>query len=366
MRVIGIDVNGLTRAERTGTELYLVNLLEEMKKIPLPDGVCIRLYAEHAVPELEDLPSGWELRLLPWKGKAWTHIRLSAELAWDSPDLLFVPIHEIPLLTGGAKVVTTIHDIAFTSHSAVYSLVGNLRQRWAIRRAKQKAARIIAISQATADELARHAGILNPVIIPHAAHRREAPSSASVEKARRQFADGRPYFFFLGRIEEKKNIPFLIEAFKRAKEDGSLGGMQLLLAGKDGYGAEAARAAAEGCADVAFLGYISDTDAAALLAGARAFVFPSRAEGFGLPLLEAMDAGTPVLASDITVHREVAGDAALFFDPESIAACAVALERIASSEDLASELKKKGEERRKLFTWEASAKKTLETLIDAL
>jgi glycosyltransferase involved in cell wall biosynthesis len=366
MPIIGIDVNGLTRAERTGTELYLLNLLQEMKKIELPDGVRIRLYAEHSVPELENLPSGWELRPLPWKGKAWTHIRLSAELMWNSPDILFVPIHEIPLFTGSAKIVTTIHDIAFTSHSAVYSAFGNLRQKWALRRAKRKADRIIAISRATADELARHAGIINTEIIPHAGHRREAPSSTEISEAQEKYAGGKPYFFFLGRIEEKKNIPFLIEAFKQAKEDGALADAQLLLAGKDGYGAEAAHRAASECADVKILGYISDTDAAALLAGARAFVFPSRAEGFGLPLLEAMDTGTPVLASDIPVLREVAGPAALYFDPKNQEECISRLEEMYTSTELRARLIELGNERRELFTWEASAKKTLETILSVL
>jgi glycosyltransferase involved in cell wall biosynthesis len=115
---------------------------------------------------------------------------------------------------------------------------------------------------------------------------------------------------------------------------------------------------------VRFTGYIADADLPALLSGALAFVFPSLYEGFGMPLLEAMACGTPVLASATSALPEIAGDAALLIDPEDTAAIAVGLARLANDPALRADLRIRGLARAAEFTWERCARETLAVLLD--
>ena len=115
---------------------------------------------------------------------------------------------------------------------------------------------------------------------------------------------------------------------------------------------------------VRFTGYIADADLPALLSGALAFVFPSLYEGFGMPLLEAMACGTPVLASSTSALPEIAGDAALLIDPEDTAAIAAGMERLASDAGLRADLRVRGLARAAQFTWERCAQETLAVLLN--
>ena len=113
MRTYGIDVNALARERYTGTERYVLELMHEMMRVPLEADERVWLYSSRRVEALGELPQGWEWRILKWPGKGWTHIRLSWELLRRPPSVFFSPAHEIPLLHRRAKIVNTVHDIAF-------------------------------------------------------------------------------------------------------------------------------------------------------------------------------------------------------------------------------------------------------------
>ncbi|HSB62898.1 MAG TPA: glycosyltransferase family 1 protein [Thermoanaerobaculia bacterium] len=165
-----------------------------------------------------------------------------------------------------------------------------------------------------------------------------------------------PYLLFLGNDKPHKNLDGLLGAWLRVRAANS--SLSLVLAG-----VEPARALPEGAKAV---GWVPEEDLPALLAGARALVLPSFAEGFGLPVLEAQAAGTPVACSDLPALREAAGDAAVYFDPTDAASIATVLTALLGDEEKRSLLRKRGRERAAQFTWRRAAERTAKIYEDVL
>lgn len=370
MKVIGIDVNCLTRGSITGTERYVFRLIEWLSKQPKPEGVVYRLYAAKDLPESIQLPEHIQLKKLNWlPRKGWTHGALSLELTAHPPDVFFSPAHEIPVsLAPKTRVVSTVHDIAFIERPDVYSFIGRLRQRWAIRRALKRAKKIIAVSYSTQADLMKHYAIPHTrlQVIPLAVETNRfclSPKKIAAVLERYGVNEGE-YFLTIGRVEKKKNIHRLVEAFIAFKKQTNTN-TQLLIAGSPGYGYEEIASVAGGAMckdDICFLGYVSDEDVEALMCGAKAYVFPSVYEGFGIPSLEAMAAGTPLIASSIPAIREVAGNAAIYFDPHRIHEMANAFAELDAYEGKAAELIEHGKKRLEQYSWEETAKQTFNLL----
>jgi glycosyltransferase involved in cell wall biosynthesis len=356
--IFGIDVNALTRSQRTGTERYLLAVLREMMSLPLREGEKMILYSSAKVADLGDLPPGWQWRIIKWPlRKGWTHGRLSWELLLAPPDVFWSPVHEIPFMHRCAKIVSTVHDVAFRRLPAVYSPQGTARQEWAISRIGKEADAIISVSQTTKNDLIDLYQLpAEKIFVTHLA-----------PEIRKQFLADRPktvspspYFLTIGRLEKKKNIANLVRAF------GRIGGnAKLILAGSWGFGAEEIKQAIaeSGASDrIETPGYVSDEEANRLLAGATAYLFPSYYEGFGLPALESMVAGAPLIAADIPALREVAGAAALFVAPADLDGWANAMQQLATDENLRHELIQKGNTRAQAFSWPQTAQNTWEVL----
>ncbi|MFA6522307.1 MAG: glycosyltransferase family 1 protein [Patescibacteria group bacterium] len=371
MKTYGIDVNALTRARKTGTERYVFELLKEMIKTPLQNEERVVLYSSALIPELGTLPNGWILKILDWKlKKAWTHARLSWELLTRTPDVFFSPAHEIPLFHRRTKFVSTVHDVAFRIVPEVYSKKSVKRQEWAVARALKLDQKIITISETSKNDLVNlyHVAPERIAITPLAVH---PEAFATVEADKQNVLDkyrlnAGLYFVTVGRVEKKKNIPFLLSTFEAFKRDRGIGDpYQLVLAGTFGEDAKEIQAQIEKlvCKDVVrVLGYVPDAELPGLLAGAVAYVFPTRYEGFGIPALEAMASRIPLIASDIPALREVAGDAALFAGVEDAGAWIEAMQKIVDNESLRADLVLKGAQRLHDFSWVETAKKTWEVL----
>jgi glycosyltransferase involved in cell wall biosynthesis len=369
-RVIGIDVNCLTLGRFTGTERYVFRLIEWLSKQPKTEGVLYRLYAAKDLPESIELPEHIELKKLNWlPKKGWTHGALSVELTTHPPDVFFSPAHEIPLSVGAkTRIVSTVHDIAFIERPDVYSWLGRLRQRWAVGRALRRAKKIIAVSYSTQADLMKHYAISHTrlQVIPLAVEANRfclSPNKIAAVLEKYGVDEGE-YFFTVGRVEKKKNIHRLVEAFIAFKKSTSTK-TKLLIAGSPGYGYDEIASIAGGAIckdDICFLGYVSDEDVEALMCGAKAYVFPSIYEGFGIPSLEAMAAGTPLIASSIPAIREVAGNAAIYFNPHQINEMAKAFSQLDEYEGKAAELVSHGKKRLEQYKWEDTARNTFTLL----
>lgn len=366
--LIGIDASALVKKQPTGVEFYVHQLLAAMMQEPLPEGDCVVLYAPLPKPADLALPTGWtwkELRY--WLPKGWTHARLSIELFLYPPDVFFSPAHEIPLLHRKAKIVSTVHDIVFRHAPRSYAPRSLRRQEWAIRRAAKLSSALLAVSQATKQDLLDMYKVPEERVTVTPLALRPLPQVAATDEVLRHYVlPAKDFLLFVGRIEEKKGIETLLEAYLGVRKRLPKGRAPLLVfAGKRGYGGkelEAKAVASSLARDIRFLGYVPEAHLPALYRSALAFVFPSNGEGFGLPLLEAMSAGTPVVASDIPALREVAGGAALLATPRDIPSWTAALERIILEPELRASLQSAGEVRLRNFSWSSTAQTTWEVL----
>ena len=373
--IIGIDASRANRSRKTGVEWYSYRLIEEMKRTA-PPGVRIILYsAEPLRGELARLPEGWESRVLSWPPRRlWTAARLSWEMFKRPPDLLFVPAGALPLVLP-LRSVTTLHDVGFVSCPEAYGRGEAVFQRWAAGRAARLATAILTVSEFSRREITKHfpaaAGRISVTPLAFDPHRFPMEERGETLSAIGRHRLRQPYLLFVGRLEEKKGIDVLLKAFRifHDRHAGQAGARQLALVGSPGRGyAEARQGLSGSLADgfVREVGYAPDSDLPSLYAGAEALVFPSRHEGFGLPVLEAFASRIPVILSRTASLPEVAGEAAEYCDPESPESLAAAMVRLMDSPERREGLIADGEERLRDFSWSRTAEGTWAVLKSAL
>ncbi|MEK7570305.1 MAG: glycosyltransferase family 1 protein [Patescibacteria group bacterium] len=294
----------------------------------------------------------------------WDQIGLPLAAWRKKPDVLFVPAFSSPLLWRG-KLVMTSHDLIGLLFPQYFSRSARFYWHDLLPRTLRHADRIAAISEATKQDLIRllHIPAERITVTPLAADARFCPhADAAAETAvRRKYNLPRPFCLAVGTIEPRKNLPFLVEAFSVAKRDDH----DLVIVGKPGWDMEALTQRIRQLhvgERVRILEYVSEAELLTMLRMSTALLFPSRYEGFGLPVLEAMACGTPVVSSTAASLPEVGGDAVLYADPADLDAWRDHIGRIISDVGLRNSLRTKGLARAATFTWDRTAKLTLDTL----
>jgi glycosyltransferase involved in cell wall biosynthesis len=353
--LIGIDASRSVSAEPTGTELYSRYLIDALES-----AYRFRLYYNQP-PQSEYRSQNAEVRIIRFP-RLWTHVRLSIEMLLHSPDLLFVPAHVIPIVHPRRSIVT-VHDLGYLYFPEAHPP----RQRWYLDRSTRwnvrSAAHVIADSNATKRDLIdRYAAKPDRISVAYpgldpSIQRIVDPNEINRVKAKYNIAGD--YLLYLGTLQPRKNLARLIEAFAQLSNFN----FQLVLGGKTGWTAQPLFDQVRNhlpSAHVLFPGYIEAADKSALLSGATAFVFPSLYEGFGFPVLEAMQCGVPVLCSNTSSLPEVAGEAALMIDPLSVDSIAQGLTQITRDETLRRKLIEAGYTQAKKFSWQSCANVVLQ------
>lgn len=294
---------------------------------------------------------------LPVLYDAWTRTgRPSIEAATGPVDLVHLTIPmRIPM--GSAPVVATVHDLfpltdpdRMTGRGARLTAAG---LGWI--RANARA--VMVPSRTVADECLEHGFAADRVrVVPWGAQVR-IPGDARVSETCRRLGVVGPYVLFVGTHEPRKNVVSLLRAMTRLGRAD----LTLVLAGPEGWGDSLADDLAAVPGPVVRTGFLDEPDLAPLQRGAAVFCFPSLAEGFGLPVLEAMAAGAAVVTSTGTATEEVAGDGAVLVDPRDVEALAAALARVLDEPDLNAELRERAVRRAGELSWERAAALTLET-----
>lgn len=273
----------------------------------------------------------------------------------------FFNFHVPPGVYG--KKVSTVHDLAFKVFPETVRLKTKIMLNLTLKKSCRRADKITTVSQFTKEELMKFLDVPESkiVVVPNGVDlNRFFPQidGLIIDGIKSKYGIDGQYLLYLGTLEPRKNIERLIKAYALLKSilpDAP----KLVLAGRKGWMYESIFKTVSELKlenSVIFTGYIEDSEAPALLGGATAFLFPSLYEGFGMPPLEAMACGTPVLTSNCSSLPEVVGDAAVLVDPYSVEEIAEGMERLVTDAGLRKELSEKGLERAKDFTWERSAK----------
>lgn len=284
------------------------------------------------------------------------------EILLKKPDIFFATVYFSPMLTQ-CKLVSVVYDITTMKYEAYadHRKMFDLRMKNTIERSRY----LITISKYTKNALCEYYGILpeNVIDVPLAPHIVPlVEQTADIQRIiRARYSLQEPYILYVGNIGPHKNLITLLNAFKNLKERKTVP-HKLVLCGKTNWGSDVIAAAKElGLEEsVIFTGYVPDEDLPAIYSGAQLFVFVSKYEGFGLPLVEAMGFGLPVICSNTTALPEVAGNAAFLVNPDDQEVIAEAMANVLCDNDLREKMSEASLARAAEFSWQKTALGTLE------
>ncbi|MBI3941529.1 MAG: glycosyltransferase family 4 protein [Chloroflexi bacterium] len=324
----------------------------------------------------ENLVDGLDVRLAPFSTAnpltriLWEQFVQPFALRREGLSLIHGLVNVLPLVLPCPGAVT-IHDLSFLRYPQAFKALKRLYLRLMTRRSAQQADMVIAVSESTRQDVIRLLGISPAKVrtvlngVESSYHPLEA---ASLEDFRRRVGLADPFILYVGTLEPRKNIPVLLQAFHQLKQRGNVP-HKLVLIGARGWLYQPIFATLESLAlqnQVLFPGFVPPNELVAWYNAAEIFVYPSLYEGFGLPVLEAMACGTPVVCSDRSSLPEVAGDAALQVDPTRPEALAEALGSLIRNAALRHHLAAKGLARAQYLTWDRSAQETVRAYAQTL
>ena len=363
---LAVDATALLGA-RTGVGVVTNELLARLGRDPDVDVVAYAVTWRGRGDLAALLPAGVRAGSRPMAARplraAWVRADVPPIEWWTGPiDVVHGPNYVVPPTRAAAQLVS-VHDLTFVHHPELCT-ADTLAYPGLIRRALHRGATIHTGSAFVAGEIADVFGVplADVVVVPYGATRLPATEPDTDAEAGRTLAAADRYVLALGTVEPRKDLPSLVGAFDAIA--GRRPDLCLVIAGPDGWGStalDAARAASPHRDRIRRLGWVTDREALALLRGAAVYAYPSVYEGFGLPPLEAMAAGTPVVCSTAGSLPEVVGDAAVTVAPGDTDALADAIARVLDDDALVAQLRERGERRARGFTWDRTADGLVDT-----
>ncbi len=360
---MNVLINALQAGNLSGTGRYVTELVRALAA--LPDGPEMTLVWPAGQPapgfgprtDLVRRGSGTFRRLLD---DHWGILELTAR---KGAEAVHYPANFGPS-SAVRGLVVTVHDLSFVRHPEWFRLNRALYYRFMLKRTARVATRFLADSEATAADLRAFLRLpedrIDVAPLGVSTHFRPAPEAA-LAAVRGKYRLPERFLLYVGTLEPRKNLARLIAAWSRLSREEA---PPLVVAGRVGWKTEAVkRAAAESPrrTEILFPGFVPQEELPALYSAAQAFVWPSLFEGFGLPPLEAMACGTPVVTSNTSSLPEAVGDAALTVDPLDEDALSDAIRRVVTDSGLRAALREQGLARAALFSWQRTAALTLET-----
>ncbi len=371
---IGINALAWVPGQQAGVETYLRELARALQEIEGKNEYVVFVGRE-AQGQLElhrgnfrevvcPVPSRWRAARVAWEQTA-----LARQVAAEKIGVLLCSGGLVPGNLG-IPAVQVIHDLQVYHYPENFSWVKRRFLRGMLPRSARAASRIVASSEYTRDDIVKllHQPESKIRGVPLAGAPGHQPASAEhVARVKSNYGIAGNYLLSVGTRHRHKNLPSLVQTFDRVEAIGERQ-CDLVLAGRPGSGEKElhrAIGAAGKAKRIKLLGWTPTEDLAALYSGASALVLPSLFEGFGMTVLEAMQCGCPVACSALTALGEVAGEAALLFDPRDKAGFGRAVERIVVDEELRRQLREKGFARAGKFSWERTARQTIDALFEA-
>ncbi len=359
---IGIDASRAFVKERTGIEEYSYRLIERFAMMDISSHQVFLYVRKNSTIDL-NLPANFFVREIKNR-LMWTQLGLSLKMRKEAVDVLFIPSYTVPLIHP-ANTVVTIHGLEYKYYPQGYPVGERFSLELNTLAAVKWSRKIITPSKNTKRDLMKFYDV-DPEkikVIPHGVIN-DGGLRPTVDKNEQSFK-----ILFIGRLEKRKNLVGLIKAFEIFRRSVSQNVVcQLILAGKAGFGFERIKEEIRKSPykrDIILKQYVSEAEKEKLYKEAGLFALVSFYEGFGLPILEAMSYGVPVICSGVSSLGEIAKEAALLVDPRNVEKIAEAIERIFRNSDLRREMIKKGLENAQRFSWEQCAKETLDVLLDS-
>ena len=361
-----VDISAAVH-RRAGLGRYAESLVNALAPL-LPNDLAFFYNRERGIHKLDNLaylPSRTvSLGNKPWRMLIWlaqlsripfNRLIPDAKL-FHATEHLLMPLRSIP-------TILTIHDLIFRKMPEHHKPLNRWYLNLSLPLFSRRADHIIVVSEATRSDVIQAYGISEDKIsvIPEAAAPRFTPQPAEmIQAVRQRYQLPDQYLLYVGTIEPRKNLLRLLKAWEKLYKTSEV--PPLVIVGSRGWLAEDFFNALENSPfrnDALLTGYVRDEDLPALYSAATAFVFPSLYEGFGLPPLEAMACGTPVVCSNTSSLPEVVGDAALLCNPTDVLALTDALKRIVNDTELQQTLRERGLKQAAKYSWERTAKETL-------
>lgn len=356
---VGIDAFALG-SQLDGSQTYVRNLIRSLASVD-PDGDYTLLvspsFDSTTVPGCERMKRV-ELR------QPVRHLRLPLASSWALHRAgvdVFHAQFAAPLLCG-ARIVVTVHDILFERYPQFFNAKQLRQLRLRVPLTVRRAAAVVTGSEFSKQDILRRY-LLSPeqvIVAPYAADPMFRPirEQAILTTMRERYGTGDRYVLFVGALKPNKNLHAVLDAYLRLRRSGAVRHRLVLVGSKDTLQEDVfANGRAQGFEEgLIFTGHVPDEDLVALYSGAELFVQPSLFEGFGLPSLEAMACGTPVITSNRAAVPEVVGDAAILVDPLDVEALAVAMNSVLCDEALRARLTTKGLQRAAAFSWQETAR----------
>ncbi len=374
--IIGIDAADLCYKRIDGTRIYILNLLDNFGKIA-PDALFYIYLKGDLNPDLKfKIYPNYRIikESFPF---LWTQLKLPRMVRRNKPNVLWMPLHNLPIMRHtGLKTVVTIHDLAFKIFPKFFPPKDLFMLNKLTNYAVKKANKIIAVSRSTAKDLTEMYGVSpsKVSVIYHGYneklfHLPSAEEKNQVESIKNKYKipTNCKYLIYVGAIQPRKNLGVLVSAFERIKTLQSFKDWKLVLAGSEAWMAEELKnqiATSAWKKDIIMTGNFNISDLPFLLWGSEFFVFPSLYEGFGIPLLEAMACGVPVISARNSSLIEVGGACASYFNPRKVDELTSLIRTLATSPEKKAQMRAKGLEWVKNFSWEETTRKTYELLTE--
>jgi glycosyltransferase involved in cell wall biosynthesis len=348
-------------SQETGNETYIVNLLQHLPALP-----GIRCGAALA-PDSPPPPGLRDIEFIPLGLRGnWPRLLYALPRAcrrWQADILHVTYVGPFP---APCPLVVTVHDVSFKRHPEFFSARDRLLFATLLPATLRRASAVITVSRHAQQEILW----AYPYLAGRVHVTPEAPSpifrpveqEEALQSVRARYGIHAQFILVVGNIEPRKNLLRLIQAFASLRQQWP--SLQLVIVGQAQWQSSAVYARVRSLGleqNVVFTGYVPEEDLVLLYNAAQVFVFPSLYEGFGLPILEAMACGTPVVTSNTSSMPEVAGEAALLVDPTDVQAIAEAIEGLLRDESLRHSLGARGTEQANRFSWPKAAQETLAT-----
>ncbi len=367
---IGIEGQRLYRNKKHGMDMVALELIKNLQAIDKKNEYII-----FVKPDIDNtcIPEAPNFKIVELKGgpyPTWEQVALPKAAKQEACDILHCTSNTGPVWTK-VPLVTILHDIIYLESISIlkkegtwYQKVGNLYRRFVVPPVVKKSKRVSTVSNFEKERIKTFMGLGENLVAIYngvGEHFKKITDKNILNEAKQKYKLPDHFFFFLGNTDPKKNTPNVLKAFADFNKQSTKKYKLVMLDYEETALQDILKEIGypEIRNDIHLLGYVINTDLPAIINQCDIFLYPSLRESFGIPILEGMACGVPVITSNTSSMPEIAGQAALIVDPNKPETITNAIQEILENKNLKSELKEKGIERAKLFTWRKMAERYL-------